>query len=203
MIVDKKLSESRDKEISLNNHVQEANNAMCNNTIAYLCFELEKLERKLQMILDHQMRVVRVNNNSLNKTVHEYKNKSTFQSKQLRNNVMDSLGLSNPKRVRTCQVDGKGEIVSGVHLFDGDTMIVTQKFQSDCGLVSADPPSISTVCNGFAGDIKYSSSYKLDEVSRLLDYMYYPLYSAWKFPEFPFLFHQPTVASCWAITRFK
>ncbi len=66
------------------------------------------------MILDHQMRVVRVNNNLLNKVVHEDRNKSTLQSKQLRNNVMDKLGLSNPKRVRTREVYGKGEVVCGL-----------------------------------------------------------------------------------------
>jgi hypothetical protein len=49
-----------------------------------------------------------------------------------------------------------------IDLFDGNTMIVNQKFQCDCGLASADPPSISTVCNGFAGDMKCSSSFKLD-----------------------------------------
>ncbi len=56
------------------------------------------------MILDHQMRVVRVDNNFLKKAVHEDKNKSTFQSKQLRNNVMDKLGLSNPQTKRSADV---------------------------------------------------------------------------------------------------
>jgi hypothetical protein len=149
IIVDQKLSEIRDKKISLSNHVQEAKDDGCNNTISYLYFELDILERKLQMILDHQMMVVRVNNNLLYRAVHQYKNESTLQSKQLRNDVMDQLDPSKPKKmrirevdekaevvmdqfdpckpmfVRTYKVDGKGEVVLGVDLFDADTMIVT------------------------------------------------------------------------------
>ncbi len=152
IIVDQKLSEIRAKKILLSNHVQEAKDDVYNNTILYLCFELDELEWKSQMILDHQMTVVRVNNNLLYKFVHEDKNKSTLQSKQLRNNVMDQLDPSKPKKVRTHEIDGKGEVVMdqldpckrkkvrtrevdrkgevvlGVDLFDGDTMIVNQKF---------------------------------------------------------------------------
>ncbi len=32
---------------------------------------------------------------------------------------------------------------------------------------------------------------------------YYPLYSGWTFPEYPFLFCKPTEATCWAMSRFK
>ncbi len=32
---------------------------------------------------------------------------------------------------------------------------------------------------------------------------YYPLYSSWTFPEYPFLFRKPTEATCWAMLRFK
>ncbi len=67
IIVDQKLSEIRDKKISLSNHVQEVKDDVCNNTLSYICFKLNKLERKSQMIFDHQMMVVRVNNNLLHK----------------------------------------------------------------------------------------------------------------------------------------
>jgi hypothetical protein len=33
--------------------------------------------------------------------------------------------------------------------------------------------------------------------------LYYPLYSRWDFPEYPFLFKEPNKAACWAISRFK
>jgi hypothetical protein len=33
--------------------------------------------------------------------------------------------------------------------------------------------------------------------------LYYPLYSGWDFPEYPFLFKKPNKAACWAISRFK
>jgi hypothetical protein len=45
--------------------------------------------------------------------------------------VMNQIDPRKPKKVRTHEVDGKGEVVLGVDLFDGDTMIVTQKFQND------------------------------------------------------------------------
>ena len=138
------------------------------------------------------MRVVWDDNNLPSKKLNEATNKSNLQSKQLRMDGLHKLGLSNLTRVRICEVDEKGVVVLSVDLFDGDKIIISQKFQSDSGLASADPPSISTVCNGFWGDMKCSSSFKLAEVSWLLDDMYYPLYSGWKFPDFPFLFHKPT-----------
>ncbi len=94
--------------------------------------------------------------------------------------------------MRIHEVDEKGVVVPSVDLFNGDTIIISQNFQSDTGLECADPPSISTVCNWFWADMKCSQSFKLAEVSWLLDDMYYPLYSGWKFPDFPFLFHKPT-----------
>jgi hypothetical protein len=33
--------------------------------------------------------------------------------------------------------------------------------------------------------------------------LYYPLYSGWEFPEYQFLFKEPSKATCWAISRFK
>jgi hypothetical protein len=32
---------------------------------------------------------------------------------------------------------------------------------------------------------------------------YFTHYSGWDFPEYPFLFHNPNHAACWAISRFK
>jgi hypothetical protein len=203
MILDQKLSELMGKNKLLSKDVQEANKVVSNNSISYLCIKLEKLERKLQMVLNYQLRVVRDDNNLLSKELNEATNDSTLQIEQLRMDGLHKLGLSNPKRVRIWEVDEKGVVVPSVGLFDGDTLITFQTFQSDSGLVSADPPSISTVCNGFWGDMKCSSSLKLAEVSRLLDYIYYPLHSGWKFPDFPFLFHKPTDSSCRAISRLK
>jgi hypothetical protein len=51
MILDQKLSELMDKNELLSKDAQEANKVVSNNTISYLCIELEKLERKLQMSL--------------------------------------------------------------------------------------------------------------------------------------------------------
>jgi hypothetical protein len=33
--------------------------------------------------------------------------------------------------------------------------------------------------------------------------LFYPLYSGWDFPEYPFLFKNPNQAACWAISSFK
>ncbi len=117
-----------DKNKLLNKDFQEANKAVSNNTISDLCIQLENLERKLQMVLDQQMRAFRDNNKLLSKELNKATNNSNLQSKQLRMNVTDKLGLSNPKRVKTCEVDKKGEVVLPVNLFDGDTIIITQKF---------------------------------------------------------------------------
>lgn len=32
---------------------------------------------------------------------------------------------------------------------------------------------------------------------------YYPLYSGWEFPKYPYFFNKPAHAACWAISRFK
>lgn len=41
------------------------------------------------------------------------------------------------------------------------------------------------------------------EIPSASEVMYYPLYSGWQFPQFPYMFRYPTEAACWAISRFK
>jgi hypothetical protein len=76
--------------------------------------------------------------------------------------------------------------------------------QSKNGLASEDPLSQSTVCNGIHGD--YNCCVTSDTVTddnELSVILYYPLYSGWDFPQYPFLFKKWNEAACWAISRFK
>jgi hypothetical protein len=76
--------------------------------------------------------------------------------------------------------------------------------QSKNGMASEDPLSQSTVCNGIHGD--YYSCVTFDNLTEdniVYVVLYYPLYSGWDFPEYPFLFKKPNKAACWAISRVK
>ncbi len=66
-----------------------------NNTISYPYIKLEKLERKLQVVLDQPMMVVRDDNNLLSKELNEATKNSTLLSKQLRMDDLHKLGLSS------------------------------------------------------------------------------------------------------------
>ncbi len=71
-------------------------------------------------------------------------------------------------------------------------------------LAVTDPPSMFTGTNGILCDMKCVESYASAKVCLISPEMYYyPLYSGWTFPEFPFLFRKPTEATCWAMSRFK
>ena len=71
-------------------------------------------------------------------------------------------------------------------------------------MASEDPLSLSTVCNGSHGDNHSSLTRDNQTDEKDIDVMlFYPLYSGWDFPEYPFLFKNPNQAACWAISRFK
>jgi hypothetical protein len=91
-----------------------------------------------------------------------------------------------------------------VDLIDCDIISISQEYQSDCGLASADPPSMFTGTNGILCDMKFVKSYESAKVRLISPEMYYyPLYSGWTFLEYPFLFRKPTEATSWAMLRFK
>ncbi len=71
-------------------------------------------------------------------------------------------------------------------------------------MVSEDSFSQSTVCNGIHGDYYFCVTFdNLTEDNEIYVVLYYPLYSGWDFPEYPFLFKKPNKAACWAMSRFK
>ncbi len=72
--------------------------------------------------------------------------------------------------------------------------------QSKNGMASEDPLSQSTVCNGIHGDYYSCVTFdNLTEDNQVYAVLYYPLYSGWDFPEYPFLFKKPSKAACWPI----
>ncbi len=77
-----------------------------------------------------------------------------------------------------------------------------------CKICATDPLSLSTVCDGSHGD-NHSSLTRDNQTDEKDDekdndvVLFYPLYSGWDFPEYPFLFKNPNQAACWAISRFK
>jgi hypothetical protein len=76
--------------------------------------------------------------------------------------------------------------------------------QSKNGMASKDPLSQSTVCNDIHGDyFSCVTIVNLPEDNEVYVVLYYPLYSGWDFPKYPFLFKKPYKAACWAISRFK
>ncbi len=76
--------------------------------------------------------------------------------------------------------------------------------QSKNGMVSEDPLSQSTVCNGIHGDYYSCVTFdNLTEDNEVYVILYYPLYSGWDFTEYWFLFKKPNKAACWAMSRFK
>ena len=92
-----------------------------------------------------------------------------------------------------------------VHFSDCNcTNSTPQISQSKNGTASEDPLSQSTVCNDIHGD--YYSCVTFDnptEDNEVYIVLYYPLYSGWDFPEYPFLFKKPNMVVCWAMSRFK
>jgi hypothetical protein len=76
--------------------------------------------------------------------------------------------------------------------------------QSKNGMASEDPISQSIVCNGIHGNYYYCVTFDIPtEYNEVYDILYYPLYSGWDFPEYPFLFKKPNEAACWAMSIFK
>jgi hypothetical protein len=71
-------------------------------------------------------------------------------------------------------------------------------------MASEDLLSQSTVCNGIHG-YHYScvTFDNLTEDNEVYVILYYPLYSRWDCPEYPFLFKKPNQAACWEMSRFK
>ncbi len=108
------------------------------------------------------------------------------------------------RQIREYQQLQEGKLLSLVDLIDCDTISISQEYQSDCGLASADPPSMFTGTNGILCDMKFVKSYESAKVRLISPEMYYyPLYSGWTFLEYPFLFRKPTEATSWAMLRFK
>ncbi len=71
-------------------------------------------------------------------------------------------------------------------------------------MASEDPLSQSTVCDGIHGDYYSCVTFdNLNEDNEVYVILYYPLYSGWDFPEYPFLFKKPNKAACWSMSRFK
>jgi hypothetical protein len=76
--------------------------------------------------------------------------------------------------------------------------------QSKSGMASEDPLSQSSVCNGIHGNYYSCVTFdNLTEDNEVYVILYYPLYSGWDFPEYPFLLKKLNEAACWAISRFK
>jgi hypothetical protein len=76
--------------------------------------------------------------------------------------------------------------------------------QSKNGMASEDPLSQSTVCDEIHGDYYCCVTVaNLTEDNEVYVVLYYPLYSGWYSPEYPFLFKKPNKAAWWAISRFK
>ncbi len=97
------------------------------------------------------------------------------------------------RQIQEYQQLQEGKLLPTVDLIDCDTISISQEYQSDCGLVSADPPSMFTGTNGILCDMKCVESYESAKVSLISPEMYYyPLYSGWTFPEYPFLFCKPS-----------
>ncbi len=108
------------------------------------------------------------------------------------------------RQIQEYQQLQEGKLLPSVDLIDCDTISISQEYQSDCGLASADPPSMFTGTNGISCDMKCVESYESAKGCLISPEMYYyPLYSGWNFLGYPFLFRKPTEATCWAMSRFK
>ncbi len=80
------------------------------------------------------------------------------------------------------------------------TKSTPQISQSKNEMASEDPLSQSTVCDSIHGDYYSCVTFdNLTEDKKIYVILYYPLYSGWDFPEYPFLFKKPNKAACWAM----
>jgi hypothetical protein len=81
------------------------------------------------------------------------------------------------RQIREYQQLQEGKLLPSVDLIDCDTISISQEYQSDCGLASADPPSMFTGTNGILCDMKCVESYESAKVCLISPEMYYyPLY---------------------------
>jgi hypothetical protein len=192
-----------------------------NKLISNLCIELYRLERKLRMILDdtlidHAYKIKSKTNHEEMKCLSKKQvgGGDLNPKKRFRIDDLNKVMIS-PKRICFPHIkkwimrqiskylqhqEGLG-LIPSIDFLDG---CIHPKNICDCGLASANPPSISTICNGILGDMPFRKSYYSDQqVTLTMQEMYYPLYSSWTFTDIPSLFKNPSEAACWAISQFK
>ena len=76
------------------------------------------------------------------------------------------------RQIREYQRLQEGKLLPLVDLIDCDTISISQEYQSDCGLESADPPSMFTGTNGILCDMKCVISYESANVLQISPEMY-------------------------------